>query len=542
MFKKISLSSLIMLSVIAAAPGNSFGQSVFRVGAWCFFHSQLQPTQWPIHQLLSGEWRVKGPERDRLLNAGLNFMIACANLQGEDALAIMGDSLYSAPSPKDFKSTLTAVENVPNYFPDPDPLIGSSVWRLSRTAEKYLANDTSWISKVLVGYNHMYSRNQNRLNGVHSFLTAAEGCINQANKVNGINYMCDHTIIDSYVQLAYVQTPYDCHEQTTYYMAGRLKRVDHLTTGNYTFQNLTDTTGTSFQAALNAMIASYGDASRGIRDSLSIAKFWPILQTQYSPDVPTQYPQPGSLFRSPNRMELLCSVNLGLAYGAKGIIYYLWDPVTPSLDDSAEEYGLLSDSNHNLRQPTYDDVKSINTNYQGFGQSLATIGGNFLNLTWKEGYSIHQNINEPINGTYKLYDVTAKPPGGADDAENQTYMEVGILQNSSNVNHYMVVNRRCLSTETREVTLTFQSTTNNAYRITEVYTGGTTTYYPAGGTTFTYTLTLGPGQGKLLKDVWGWTYQSREYALVCLSSNHVLSGWDGTTYLSGAGFQNRSIS
>jgi hypothetical protein len=99
-----------------------------------------------------------------------------------------------------------------------------------------------------------------------------------------------------------------------------------------------------------------------------------------------------------------------------------------------------------------------------------------------------------------LYDVTAKPPGGADDAENQTYVEVGILQNASNVNHYMVVNRRCLTSETREVTITFQANSNNAYRITDVYTGGTTTCYVGSGiTTFCYTLTLGPGQGNLLK-------------------------------------------
>jgi hypothetical protein len=132
----------------------------------------------------------------------------------------------------------------------------------------------------------------------------------------------------------------------------------------------------------------------------------------------------------------------------------------------------LADSNHNPRTPTYYDVQSINTNYQGTGQSLVTIGANFLNLTWKEGVTIHQNTNEPINSTYKLYDVTAKPPGGADDAENQTYVEVGVLQNAGNVNHYMVVNRRCTTSETREVTVTFQSTTGNAYRITDIYTGG----------------------------------------------------------------------
>lgn len=35
-----------------------------------------------------------------------------------------------------------------------------------------------------------------------------------------------------------------------------------------------------------------------------------------------------------------------------------------------------------------------------------------------------------------------------------------------------------------------------------------------------------------IADVWGWTYQSREYALICLSSNRAFSGGP---YLSGSG-------
>lgn len=197
----------------------------------------------------------------------------------------------------------------------------------------------------------------------------------------------------------------------------------------------------------------------------------------------------------PSKAEILCFVNLSLAYGAKGIAYYPYSTFTTF---GKAETGLLNTSRATTAQ--YDSVRTINTNYQGTGQSLVTIGGNFLSLTWKDGVSTHKNTNEPINSTYKLYDVTAKPPGGSDDPENQTYVEVGVLQNAGNVNHYMVVNRRCTSSETREVTITFQVNSNNAYRITDVYTGGTTTCYIGSGiTTFCYTMTLGPGQGKLLK-------------------------------------------
>jgi hypothetical protein len=458
---------IIMFVIIFMTIGNSFGQSVFRVGTWCFFNQAIQPqTIWPIYFNQSAQqWRVKGPERDRLLNAGLNFMIACSNLQGEDALVFMGDSLDAAPVRKDFKSTLSIAPPTQQY---PQAYLP---WLLSRTAQRY--GIQSWNDSVTVGYQAMYNRHLSRIDGVHSFLTAAEGCINQGRKLNGINFMCNNTIIDSYVQLGYVPTapsycsPTENNTLTTYYMARRLVSADHLMTGNYVFRTSTPTSGSAFQTALDNMIASFSDAARGIKDSSSIAKFWTVLQTQESPDIPA-----GDPFRSPTQNELLGSVNLSLAYGAKGIVYYLWDPVTAALDPSAEEYGLLADSNHNPRTPTYYDVQSINTNYQGTGQSLVTIGANFLNLTWKEGVTIHQNTNEPINSTYKLYDVTAKPPGGADDAENQTYVEVGVLQNAGNVNHYMVVNRRCTTSETREVTVTFQSTTGNAYRITDIYTGG----------------------------------------------------------------------
>ncbi|GEM_PF-3770788 len=423
-------------------------------------------------------------------------MVACANLNGEDALAIMGDSLFNAPSPKNFKSILTYVQPVTYYYP-----AGGLPWTYSRTAENYLAGDTSWINHVLVGYQKMYERNQNRLNGVHSFLAAAEGCIYHSSKIAGINYMCDQTIIDSFVEVGYLAAPTNdpCYQLPTYQMANQLHRADHFMTGNYVFQNQTPSSGSSFQAAIDSIVVALRAGSRGIRDNTSsIAKFWAVLQTQESPDILTQSP-PNTLFRSPTQTELLCSVNLALAHGAKGIVYYLWAPVTPDICDDcdeAEEYGLL-DVNHNLRQPYYD-AQSINTNYQGTGQSLVTIGNNFLNLTWKEGYSIHQNLTEPISSTYKLYDVTAKPPGGSNDPANETYVEVGILQSGS-TNHYMVVNRRCTASETREVTLTFQSTAGNAYRITDVFTADSTTYYTVTGTTFSHTITLGPGQGKLLK-------------------------------------------
>ncbi|MDZ7292395.1 MAG: hypothetical protein ONB44_21060 [candidate division KSB1 bacterium] len=92
--------------------------------------------------------------------------------------------------------------------------------------------------------------------------------------------------------------------------------------------------------------------------------------------------------------------------------------------------------------------------------------------------------------------MTACHPGGANDPESETYVEVGILQNASNVK---VVNRRCASNETREITLTFECQANRIYRVTNLYNGGITNYYLTGRTTFPFALTLGPGEGRLLE-------------------------------------------
>jgi len=497
-----------MAGVLSAAVGNGLGQSVFRVGAWCFLKPPPQPQ--PIYEQSPSVWRVRGPERDKLLNLGLNYFIACTTPEAEDALVFMGDSLDAAPSRKDFKSSLAFVPPTQPYFPPGLPSHRYELWRRSRWAELY-NTDPAWDDSITAGYQAMYNRHSARIDGVHSFLTAAEGCINQQNKIAGINFMCDNTVVDSYLQLGYVASaPSGCHELTTYEMAKRLVRADHLMTGNYVLYTSTPYSGDAFQTQIDQLVAALRDARRGIRDEpTSIAKFWAVLQTHQAPS----YQPP---HRYPTKEEILCSVNLSLAYGVKGIVYYVYADA-----GDYDGHGLL-DANRN---PTaqYNNVKDINTNYQSTGQSLANIGANFLNLTWKEGFSIHQNLTEPISNGYKLHDVTAKPLGGANDLPESTYVEVGVLQYGS-TNHYMIVNRRCASSEIREITIAFQSTTNNAYRVTDVYTGSTTTYYPAGGTTFSYTLTLGPGQGKLLKleDLGAWSGT--------IASN---TTWSGTIIVNG---------
>ncbi len=484
-----------VLALVLAIFQNGLAQSVFRVGAWCL-HQPAPALQAIYFNTTVGEWRVKGGERDKLLNLGLNYFIACSyGLNAEDALVFMGDSLDAAPVRKEFESTLEIVQPGGPYFPPGHTYDFYQVWRRSRTAELY-PSDMAWVNSVVVGYDSMYARHAARLDGVHSFIIGHEGGIRQNQKIAGINFMGDNTNVDSFILPNYYAQTGDT--LSPYQFAKRVVRADHFTGGGYYLTNTTPYTGPLFQAQIDTFVASLRHSARGIRDTTSATKLWMLVQTQYG----------SNDLRLPTKDEVLCQVNLALAHGVKGIIYYLYSsyvihpppPLPPTY-----EIGLLDTT---TRTPTaqYTNVQDINTNYQGTGQSLVNIGSNFLNLTWKEDFTIHQNTNEPISSTYKLYDVTAKIPGGATDAEAETYVEAGVLQNGS-TNHYMVVNRRCTSTETREITMTFQSTSANAYLITDVFTGDQKRFLPANAATITYTFTLGPGQGKLLKleDLGNWS-------------------------------------
>lgn len=282
------------------------------------------------------------------------------------------------------------------------------------------------------------------------------------------------------------------------------------------------------QGQLNPLIsASFLPAIQTAQAQNPAIPWWYIVQLHGVVDVASgQYRQCDAnntaWQRPPSPEEIRVMVNLALAYGAKGISYFWFHSsgdtdfggcaevrfpglvvygTESSVPDHSTDYDTFgSNTVFTGYQKKYDAVKAINANLQ-------TLGPTLVNLTWRAGHSIHLNTNEPINSTYKLYDVTAKVVGGAADPESDTYVEVGILQNGA-VNHYMVVNRRCHSSETREITLTLQGNSNYAYRITDVATGATTTCYLGSGiTTFPYTLVLGPGEGKLLKleDIGAWS-------------------------------------
>ncbi|MCK6562421.1 T9SS type A sorting domain-containing protein [bacterium] len=452
-------------------------------------------------------------ERDKLLNLGLNYFVACTGIEAEQALIFMGDSLATAPAPREFETTA-----------DWSPANASSgvpyqVWRA--IYETGGPGNPAWEARVNNGFTSMYNLHGGHA-GLHSFLSSAEDSLSYLHKHPWAEYLANAVHVRAPGVLAAVQTcPFPPGALNA--LLQTASSLDVFMHCNYPFPTGTPTSGLGFQNALQTSASQFGEAATAIRTHQPGTPFYAIIQAHQASG---RYN-----YRSPSLEEILCQINLALAYGADGIIYYLY---TRTADG---QEGLL-DANRN---PTsrYTSVQSIHNNYQGMSQSLVNIGANFLPLSWQAGFSIHQNTTEPISSTYKLYDVQSKVPGGGWDAGNETYVETGVLQSGA-TNHYMVVNRRCTSTESREITMRFQSTSANAYLITDLFTGDQKRFLPANATTITYTFTLGPGQGKLLKleDLGNWsgTISSNTTwpGTVCVNANATVTSAATLTLASGA--------
>lgn len=284
---------------------------------------------------------------------------------------------------------------------------------------------------------------------MHSFLAGAEVELDNANRYSWLDYICQSIHNNASDVPALVQDGYEPGNEYLDALFQAVQNIDIFAYHYYPLDYGTPTSGAVFQNHIqhHALAAHYAATQ---------------LQT-YLSDVPLHFysqahVHPG-VYRLPSAEEILCQNNISLAYGAKGIVYYLYASLNGGIN------GLVTLARNTTTQ--YNNISSLHDDYQNTGKTFFEIGFEFMELTWMAGYSIHQETSEPIDGTYDLYDVQSNALGYGTDDPGETYVEVGILQDASNVNHYMVVNRRCVAE--REITITFESTSNHAYLITDIF-------------------------------------------------------------------------
>jgi hypothetical protein len=226
----------------------------------------------------------------------------------------------------------------------------------------------------------------------------------------------------------------------------------------------------------------------------------------------------GEMFcREPSVYETKAMANLGVCYGAKGIIYYLYSHVA---SDTTHITSLYYDDTDRPRYfdtygyPKWQTLKELN-------QKLAAMGNVILSLTWQGAKSWH---NADSVGTWNSYvrAIDAKSGGVSD---NPDYVETGHFKNSD-TNFVYIVNRRTLNTDTRDITIALA---NSGYSwITDVYTNKKWIVNTNG----TFTDTFAPGEGKLYKISpmsYNWNGDITVINTVTVASGTTLTVNSGTT-------------
>jgi hypothetical protein len=205
--------------------------------------------------------------------------------------------------------------------------------------------------------------------------------------------------------------------------------------------------------------------------------------------------------RNPTRNELFAEAYLGLAYGAKGFMYYVY-PTIPPWQNATDYtvYGLvdLVDAGGN---PTTDPHGYFVPNYKWnavreIHNVLDVIGPTALGIHWLNAGAVHRG--QLANVSSVVLDARASDESGVEDSyPSETYVEIGIFDSTGSPNKYiMAVNRRVLSSEQRNLQITLSSSlTSQFLQVTDVYSG--TRWAVARGASFTDLFQ--PGQGKLYR-------------------------------------------
>jgi len=220
--------------------------------------------------------------------------------------------------------------------------------------------------------------------------------------------------------------------------------------------------------------------------------------------------------RRPTYNEILAQGWLAMCYGAKGLMYYDMHTETtynPNSNDSGYYLYGLFDSNsfttnsqgdliydaqaQQFPNERYYAVKELNS-------QIDTISSTLMNLTWYDGYSLHKG--GALSGTYinsiSSWYESPKYNDTIYDPTHTSFVELGLFRkstepNNTNLEYFMVVNRRCLTSEGRYLDITLNKDTSGFrnWKVTDIATN-LSQVVMNNGTFRTY---LEPGRGKLFR-------------------------------------------
>lgn len=466
MSKRFIFISVLILSILVTQY-NVESQEYFPIGVW-FFGFQDDETLYE-RPTGSDNYHLEEQERQLLLNLGINYMLAGMSVNAERAFINFGDSLSG-----DFRSTLAwARENPPWASPD-------EMWRCSYYGS---VGDPDWQNRVQNGYSNI-NAHYGTSPGLHSFLIGAQHGINNPARWDEVDYMCDY--VSGLVQRSVVQDSWHANEPDFVY---NVEHMDIFMMQVYPFTSTTPYTGPNNQAAIQLM----ADRWDAIISAISQKNITYGTNTEFVAIVQTQESNCFN-FRYPTREEILCSVSMGLCYGAHGIVYYLY--AYSDYGGGDFEQGLLDDT----RQPTaqYNHVSDININY------LAHIGSELRGLTWQYGFN-----SESIPPDSYIDDIEGDQVVGTTGT-----IEIGIFQNppAPADDYFMLVNRLCSANEygdpanPQTITVHLESSSNRRL-IEDVLASRTpwdrhpnrVAYRTLESGENTFTVTLNPGEGRLFR-------------------------------------------
>jgi hypothetical protein len=238
-------------------------------------------------------------------------------------------------------------------------------------------------------------------------------------------------------------------------------------------------------------------SSVALKAKSSSRPFWyvPQLNGLYKRETGTYY-----ALRPPTTNEINATVGLGLAFGAKGIMGWLFR----TYGDGSYIYVGLVDSLYNYTTNYLTAGGSFfggfNNTYRGYKRAMGkldTLATTLAGLEWQGlkrwFYADHDTTYGSWNGL--LSNIITKNVSGVEDSSGQKYVSTGHLKGTGSSDYFLVVNRRCDANDTRNIIITLNTPTQ--WKVTDVCAADTTTTDEQGS----FTKQFAPGDWKLLKIV-----------------------------------------